>query len=107
MTLYSYHYDLKDFAYQQCFKYEVKMFTAKDYFNFFNEYAFAFSLDALDSISFDDFYVLAGHKHVNDKRTALVPISLSDSYEELIVLADVNGLDPLHVNVCKEKINKD
>ena len=106
MTLYSHHYALKNLAYQQCFKYEVKLFTAKDHFNFFTEYVFAFSLKALDSISFDDFYVLAGYVHVNDKRTSLVPIALSDSYEELIVLADVNGLDPLHVNVCKEKVNK-
>lgn len=104
MTFYSIDYINSTSDYQECYKYAIAPFTAKDYLKGFSIFAPKFLHDYADSINSPGItcanYALVGYM-VNvsggDPYDKMIPIALASELAELRVLADINKLDPLSI----------
>ena len=104
MTFYSTDYINSTPDYQECNRYEIAPFTAKDYLRGFSVFAPKFLYDYADYNNSPGIthanYALVGYM-INisggDPYDEMVPIALASELAELRVLADINILDPLSI----------
>ena len=111
MVFYSNYYEHKTLEYQECYKYAIVPFDAKDFLKKgfiiriqgqdvfsieFNEE----QMQAFAKCVYNDGYILIGYRievSGGDPYDRLVPIAVSPEFVELKVLADLNCLDPLEI----------
>lgn len=95
----SIYYKDKAFGLEKCYRYAVKPFSLKNYFNdaYFFGHAFNFN-EPLPSVVQSARFMLVGYcirTAGGDPYDFEVPLALSDNAEELVVTAEVGCLSPL------------
>lgn len=95
----SIYYKDKAFGLDKCYRYAVKPFSLKDYFNniYVLSHAFDFN-ETVPNIVQSARFMLVGYCiriAGGDPYDFEVPLALSDNAEELVVTADVDYLSPL------------
>lgn len=82
-----------------CYRYELLNFTPKYFNSNFASTISYFPIKRLNRIAaLKQHYVLVGYEIAvsgGDPYDYLMPIALSDNKEELLVMADVNGYEPI------------
>ena len=84
-------------AVQNCYKFELKPFKLKDYFAWISNDFTVESIKHFHNMK----YVLLGCQiavHGGDPVDDWMQLALSDNFEELALLADLQNLAPLEVN---------
>ena len=110
MVFYSNYYEHQTLEYQECYKYAIVPFGAKDFLKGFiinidGQFVFSVEFNEEQMRAFakcvcNDGYILIGYRievSGGDPYDRLVPIAVSSELVELKVLADLNCLDPLEI----------
>ena len=114
MVFYSNCYEYKTLEYQECYKYAIMPFDAKDFLKGFiidihGQYVFSVEFDEEHMRAFadcicNDGYILIGYRievSGGDPYDRVVPIALSSEFAELKMIADLNCLDPIEIVIKK------
>ena len=107
----SIYYKREALGLEECYRFAVKPFSLKDYFNnvYFLDHAFELN-ETMSSVVQSARFMLVGYcirTAGGDPYDFEVPLALSDNAEELVVTAEVDCLSPLDKScIVNSLVNK-